>query len=98
MNVTQILTFLANIVGELTTSSSIGATISFLIQIVTFATQEIQAITPEIKAIIAALQSNAAITADQMTQLQALDAQVDAAFEAAAAADNIPSDPSTVTS
>ena len=53
MNVTQILTFLANIVGELTTSSSISATISFLIQIVTFATQEIQAITPEIKAIIA---------------------------------------------
>jgi hypothetical protein len=39
-----------------------------------------------VKNIIAALQTSGAVTADQMTQLTALDAQVDAAFETAATA------------
>jgi hypothetical protein len=37
-----------------------------------------------VKNIIAALQASGNVTADQMAQLQALDAQVDAAFDAAA--------------
>ena len=49
-----------------------------------------------IQNIIAALQSSGALTADQLTQLTALNTQVDAAFEAAAAADGIaPAAPAT---
>jgi hypothetical protein len=90
MNVAQILTFLSQIIGDLSTTSSIGAAITLLEQIVAAAVNEVETITPEIKAIIAQLQSNGAITADQMTQLAALDAQVDAAFEAAANAAGLP--------
>lgn len=41
-----------------------------------------------IKNVIAALQSNGNVTADQIAALQALDAKVDAAFDAALAAYN----------
>jgi hypothetical protein len=55
-------------------------------------TTEIAALFTPIKNIIAALSANPATTAAQLTTLQALDAQVDSAFEAAVAADplNIP--------
>lgn len=44
-----------------------------------------EALYTPIKNIIAELQSGGALTADQITQLEALDAQVDAAFAAASA-------------
>lgn len=47
--------------------------------------QEVQTLAEPVKNIIAALQANPAATADQLAELQKLDAQVDAAFEAAAA-------------
>ena len=90
MNIAQILTFLSQIVGDLSSTSSIGAAITLLEQIVAAAVNEVETITPEIKAIIAQLQSNGAVTAQQMSDLAALDAQVDAAFEAAATAAGIP--------
>jgi hypothetical protein len=89
MNVAQILTFLSQIVGDLSSAGSIGAAVTLLEQIISAAVNEVETITPEIKAIIAQLQSNGAVTADQMTQLSALDAQVDAAFDAASAADGV---------
>jgi len=48
--------------------------------------QEVSALYTPVKNIIAALSANAATTADQLATLQQLDAQVDTAFEAAAAA------------
>lgn len=50
-----------------------------------FIIEEVQALVGPVKNIIAALSANPATTAAQLTQLQALDAQVDAAFESAAA-------------
>jgi hypothetical protein len=95
MNIAQILTFLSQIVGDLSSTSSIGAAITLLEQIVAAAVNEVETITPEIKAIIAQLQSNGAVTAQQMSDLAALDAQVDAAFEAAATAAGLPATPTT---
>jgi hypothetical protein len=65
----------------------IASIISTLEGIVPFVVDEIESIAPAIKNIIAALSANPAATADQLVALQALDTQVDAAFEAAAAAD-----------
>ena len=85
MNTTlTLLTLVATLVGELTKSSSIQSVITSLQQIVTAGVQEVSDVAPMIKNIIGALKSNAAITADQMAQLEALDAATDAAFEAAA--------------
>lgn len=67
-------------------SSSITSVITALVQIVPALVTTVEDVVPMVKNIIAALQSNTAVTADQLAQLQALDAQVDAAFEAAATA------------
>jgi hypothetical protein len=48
--------------------------------------QEVSALYTPVKNIIEALSANPATTADQLATLQQLDAQVDTAFEAAAAA------------
>lgn len=93
--VTSLLALLATIVGGLSDTSQIAQVIATLTQIITAGVQEIEDVAPYIKNIIAALQSNGAITADQMTQLAALDAQTDAAFEAAATADGAPAGPTS---
>ena len=67
-------------------SSAITSVINALVQIVPALITTVEDVVPMVKNIIAALQSNTAVTADQLAQLQALDAQVDAAFEAAATA------------
>lgn len=67
-------------------SSAITSVITALVQIVPTLITTVEDVVPMVKNIIAALQSNTAVTADQLAQLQALDAQVDAAFEAAATA------------
>lgn len=51
-----------------------------------FIIQEIAVLATPVKNIIAALSANPATTAAQLTALQALDTQVDVAFDAAAAA------------
>lgn len=93
--ITTLLSLIATIVPVLTDSAQIANVISTLTQIITAGVEEIETVAPFIKNIIAALQSNSAITADQMTQLQQLDAQTDAAFEAAATADGIPASTSS---
>ena len=56
-----------------------------LLNILPFILQEISALYTPVKNIIAALSATPATNAAQLGQLQVLDAQVDAAFEAAAA-------------
>lgn len=65
-------------------SSAITSIITALTQIIPVLIQEVEDVVPIVKNIISALQSNTAITPDQQAALVALDAQVDAAFEAAA--------------
>ena len=67
-------------------SPSVGTVIAVLTQLIPVAVQEGQALVAPIKGIIAAL-SAGPVTAAELTTLQALDAQVDAAFEAAAKAE-----------
>lgn len=88
--ITQLLAFLAQIAGGLSDATAIATLITTLTNIIAAADQEIQAVAPEIKNIIAALKGNNSITADQMTQLEALDAATDQAFEAAASAAGLP--------
>ena len=79
-----ILSLLETILPSIGTSSVIAKVIETLIQIVPIIVQEVRDLLPMVKNIIAALKDNSAITADQMTQLETLDAQCDADFEAAA--------------
>ena len=72
------------LIGSLFGSTEVTNIITALTGILPLVVQEVATVAPAIKNIIAALSANPATTADQLTQLQALDAQVDAAFEAAA--------------
>jgi hypothetical protein len=81
-----LLTIIAQIAPSLGATSTITAIINALITIIPTVVKEIEDVVPIIKNIIAALQSNTATTPDQMAQLTTLDAQCDAAFEAAATA------------
>ena len=89
--ITTLLSLLTTIIGGLTDSTQIASVIATLQQIIESGIAEVEAVAPINKNIIAALQSNTAVTADQMTQLEAQDAAVDAAFDAAAAAAGVPS-------
>ena len=55
-----------------------------LIQIVPIIAQEAQDLIVPVRNIIAALQNHGAVTAEQLVQLEALNKQVDDAFDAAA--------------
>ena len=82
--VLALLAVIAQIAPSLGASSTITTIINALIQIIPTVIKEVEDVVPIIKNIITALQNNGNITPDQLTQLTALDAQVDAAFEAAA--------------
>jgi len=82
-----LLTLIQNLLPQIGVNSKVVTTIlTALIQLVPIVIQEASDILPAIKNIIAALSANPATTADQLKTLQALDAQVDAAFEAQVAA------------
>lgn len=82
-----LLQLIQNLLPQIGVNSRLVTTIlNALIQLVPIAIQEAQDILPAIKNIIAALSANPATTTAQLATLQALDAQVDAAFEAAVAA------------
>ena len=81
-----LLTIIAQIAPSLGATSTITAIINALITIIPTVVKEVEDVVPIIKNIIAALQSNATTTPDQMAQLTTLDAQCDAAFEEAATA------------
>jgi UDP-N-acetylmuramyl tripeptide synthase len=71
-------------------SNVITKIIVALIQIVPILAEEATNLITPVKNIIAALQTKGPLTPDQMAQLQALDAQCDAAFDAALAKVNAP--------
>lgn len=84
--VMAVIGLLTNFLPLVSTSSNVTSIISTLIQIIPVVVKEAQDLVQPIKNIIAALQTNAATTAEQLAQLQTLDAVVDAAFEGAATA------------
>lgn len=80
-----LLIMLGQIIPSMSGNVGIIATIiEALTKIVPLVVSEVKDVTPMVKNIIAALKADPAVTADLLTQLDALDAQCDAAFEAAA--------------
>jgi hypothetical protein len=87
--VTAVLAMVEQFLPMLGTSAATAALIDSIINALTsmlpFIIQEVQALAVPVKNIIAALSASPATTAAQLATLQSLDAQVDAAFDAAAA-------------
>lgn len=92
--IAALLALIAQLAPVLSSATQIASVISTLETIISAATAEVQAVIPMIKNIIAALQGNGNITADQMAALKALDAATDGDFEAAATAAGAAPDPS----
>lgn len=90
---TALLSLISTLAPVLSSASQIASVISTLENVIGLITKEVQSVVPEIKNIITALQSNGAVTEDQMTALKALDAATDAAFEEAAIAAGAEPDP-----
>lgn len=88
-----VLALVAQIAPVISDAGAITSIITTLQGWITNITAEVEAVLPEIKNIIGALQGNGSVTADQMATLQALDVATDAAFEAAASAAGAPADP-----
>jgi hypothetical protein len=83
--ITSIVALLGQLVPLIGTNSTLTVNIiNTLIALIPAITQEVETLIPMVKNIIAALQDDSTITPDDLTALQALDAQCDAAFEAAA--------------
>ena len=83
-----LLGLITNLIPLLTSSANaslIDSIIKTLTEFIPFIVDEISALYTPVKNIIAALSATPATNAAQLAQLQVLDAQVDAAFEAAAA-------------
>lgn len=84
--ITALLALLGQLIPAISGDSTlISNIINALIQIIPVLVKEVQDVAPMVKNIIAALKNDPATTADQLAQLETLDAQVDQAFEAAAA-------------
>lgn len=79
-----LLTQIVPLVGG--ASTTIDAILNTLIQLIPAVIQEAEDLIPEVKNIIAALSADPAATTAQLATLASLDAQCDAAFEAAATA------------
>lgn len=77
------LTLLSTVAPFLAGAGPIGTAISFLSAILPPAVKLVQTEIPVVQSIIATLRGNKTVTADQMAQLDALDAQCDAALDAA---------------
>jgi hypothetical protein len=87
-SVVTLLTQMLPLIGG--SSDALASIVAALVNLIPAVIQEAESLVPEIKAIIAALASNPAATSIQLQTLAALDAQVDAAFEAAATAAGAP--------
>lgn len=81
-----LLGLVQHLVPAIGTATTIGKVISTIAQVAPVAIKEVQDVTPIIKNIISALSTNPATTAEQLRQLKELSAKVDAEFEAAAEA------------
>jgi|SRR5581483_11664592 len=92
--ITTLLTLIEAMIPELPAlggaTAIIDKIIASLISIIPIIANLFPAMLTSVKGIISALQSSGPATADQIAQLQALDAQCDQAFEAAAAAAGAP--------
>lgn len=85
--ITSIVSLLAQLLPTVAGKSIlINNIISALVQLIPLITKEVQDVLPMVKNIIAVLKGGAGVTQAQLAQLNALDKQVDDAFEAAAAA------------
>lgn len=83
-----VITGLLSLVGNLVplaggTASTVGMVISTLTQVIPLAIKEYQDVAPFIKNIIATLKNDPSVTKAQLDQLEALDKQVDDAFDIA---------------
>lgn len=83
---TTILSLISALVPAGTNAALIEKIVAALIQIVPVVVKEYQDLVPIVRNIIAALKADPSTTAAQLEQLQALEVQWDAEFEAAAAA------------
>lgn len=87
---TILVQLLGTIASTATGSTQVAAVISALENLIPALVGELAALITPVQNIIAALQQGSApLTATQITQLQALDAQCDAAIDAAAKDDNL---------
>jgi len=80
-----LLSLIGQIAGSLGTPASIMTVITTLEQWLPTIIKEVQDVAPLIQNIVSALRSNDAITQEQLDALDALEARIDAEFEAAAA-------------
>ncbi len=83
--VTALLALLVQLAPSLG-SPALASIITTLQQILPTIVAEVADVAPYVKNVIAALRSNSEITPEQWAQLDALEAQIDQAFEAAATA------------
>jgi hypothetical protein len=86
--ITSVLAMIESLLPAITSGGNVAivdGVINALTAMLPFIIQEVEALVTPVKNIIAALSANPATTAAQLAQLQALDAQVDTAFDAAAA-------------
>ncbi|BCH11919.1 hypothetical protein MesoLj131c_61770 [Mesorhizobium sp. 131-3-5] len=81
-----LLQTLLSLIPMITSSAKINEIIAQLINIIPVAVQEAQDVVPLIRNIIAALSNSSSVTPDQVAALKALDAQIDASYDAALAA------------
>lgn len=92
--ITTLLALIEGLLPELPAmggaTAIIDKIIASLISVIPIIAQTAPSLIASVKGIIAALQSSGPATPDQIAQLQALDAQCDAAFEAAANAAGLP--------
>lgn len=82
--ITLVLTALQQLIPALGAASQLSPIVGLLAEILPIVIKEAMDLAPMIKNIIEALRSHDAVTPEQLDQLDVLDAQVDAAFEAAA--------------
>jgi len=86
--ITGILAMIEQLLPLITSTANanlIASIINALSGMLPFIIQEVASLVAPVKNIIAALSANPATTQEQLSQLQALDKQVDDAFEAASA-------------
>jgi len=84
--ITLTLQIIAKLVPTITTSQSIQSIIDLIVAMIPLLIQEYQALLPTVQNIIAVLSQSGDVTDDQITQLQAASAAIDAHFEATVAA------------
>lgn len=74
----------AEVAPSLTNNKAIQNIIKILIQLIPVLVQEYQAVIPMVRNVVSALSTNGAITPAQITELEALNAKIDAEFDAEA--------------